>query len=42
MTSAAMATHTPINALMDMPIMRFYEFNNAACEILKERREAHE
>jgi len=32
-----MATHTSIPEFMDMPIMRFYEFNKAACEMLRSR-----
>ena len=32
-----MATYTPITAFMDMTIIRFYEFNNAACNVLRSR-----
>lgn len=35
-----MVTYTPINMLMDMPIVRFWEFNNAAVAVLKARKEA--
>lgn len=35
-----MATGTSINAFMDMSIQRFYEFNEATCEVLRARNEA--
>lgn len=35
-----MASYTPITAFMDMPILTFWDFNNAICEVIKARREA--
>ncbi len=37
MTDAAMASHTPINVFMDMPIRMFNEFVNAIRAVIESR-----
>ena len=37
MTCAAMASHTPVTAYMDMTILMFHEFNDMICEIQNAR-----